>query len=477
MSATVQQMCKRERMTDRCGMWWCSNPNKDAFDFEDRVREVTISCPDATGLGVDITRVLLDFGLRIVHADMITDCSWCFLVLTLKLIDLGVPARWKLLKRRLEGSCPKDVDALYQLSGGMIDRNSDCEPYIVTVTGQDREGMLHVLMNSFWEADCAVFRAKIETHEGGIVQDMFWIYDNKKKLPSEDRVMEVSDRVVGVLGGDVECSIARAPAHEVVAPRNIIAAVSGLYGEEPMRRLACKDAVSHSNLRELISGEKKHARRGSSSDSLSSFDTHSPGSFPSFGRLSHFLTSKIRLEEFSKYQDVVVDVDTETSSDFIILEVKCQDRKGLLYDIFLQLKEIRVRVAACRMNLMEDKRARVVVTLQDAYGGDMCSSSQAIPLLVQRLKEAVASPLQILLADGSNPRQALLSIVAPVDAGGRGRPRVTFDVTRVLTSAGLMISEADGKLHAVLFAVYCIKLDGTLAINHLNVCENMCSVH
>ena len=43
-------------------------------------REVRISCPDATGLGCDVTRMLLDFGLRIVHGDMSTDGKWCFLI-------------------------------------------------------------------------------------------------------------------------------------------------------------------------------------------------------------------------------------------------------------------------------------------------------------------------------------------------------------------------------------------------------------
>jgi len=33
---------------------------------EDTDREVRISCPDATGLGCDISRLLLDFGLRIM---------------------------------------------------------------------------------------------------------------------------------------------------------------------------------------------------------------------------------------------------------------------------------------------------------------------------------------------------------------------------------------------------------------------------
>lgn len=46
----------------------------------DAEREVRISCPDATGLGCDVTRMLLDFGLRIVHGDMSTDGKWCFLI-------------------------------------------------------------------------------------------------------------------------------------------------------------------------------------------------------------------------------------------------------------------------------------------------------------------------------------------------------------------------------------------------------------
>ena len=33
---------------------------------DDKQREVRISCPDATGLGCDVARLLLDFGLRIL---------------------------------------------------------------------------------------------------------------------------------------------------------------------------------------------------------------------------------------------------------------------------------------------------------------------------------------------------------------------------------------------------------------------------
>ena len=48
------------------------------------MREVRISCPDATGLGCDIARMLLDFGLRILTGDLSTDGTWCYLVFVVR---------------------------------------------------------------------------------------------------------------------------------------------------------------------------------------------------------------------------------------------------------------------------------------------------------------------------------------------------------------------------------------------------------
>lgn len=42
---------------------------------DERDREVRISCPDATGLGCDISRLLLDFGLKIMDGESITPPS------------------------------------------------------------------------------------------------------------------------------------------------------------------------------------------------------------------------------------------------------------------------------------------------------------------------------------------------------------------------------------------------------------------
>lgn len=44
------------------------------------VMEVRISCPDATGLGCDIARTMLDFGLKELQGDVSTDGKWAFLI-------------------------------------------------------------------------------------------------------------------------------------------------------------------------------------------------------------------------------------------------------------------------------------------------------------------------------------------------------------------------------------------------------------
>ena len=45
------------------------------------------------------------------------------------------------------------------------------------------------LMHTLWEADVVVFKAHITTGPGGKVLDMFWIYDNRCKLPENHRCL------------------------------------------------------------------------------------------------------------------------------------------------------------------------------------------------------------------------------------------------------------------------------------------------
>ncbi|KDD75230.1 hypothetical protein H632_c796p2, partial [Helicosporidium sp. ATCC 50920] len=137
------------------------------------VREVRISCPDATGLGVDLSRVLLDFGLRILRGDISTDGKWCFLIFRVQLSS-GVPPRWQLLKSRLEIMCPNGMDSLSALYKWRS-LPKEHPPFLLQVASYDRAGMLHSLSHVLWEADTTVFKAHITTSPSGEVSDMFWI--------------------------------------------------------------------------------------------------------------------------------------------------------------------------------------------------------------------------------------------------------------------------------------------------------------
>lgn len=216
------------------------------------VREVRISCPDATGLGVDIARMLLDFGLRIIRGDISTDGKWCFIIFKVCLSS-GVPPRWQLLKSRLESICPSGTDTLQQL-WRWRSMPKEQQAFLLQVAGYDRQGMLHSLSHALWESDATVFKAHVTTSPNGKVADMFWIYDNRGELPEHHRVLEVCDRVKGALGPDTDCTITPAPADSLAA---------GSTTSTALGRKACKDVTSTSNLRRIV-GSKKGLNQGSS---------------------------------------------------------------------------------------------------------------------------------------------------------------------------------------------------------------------
>ncbi|KAF2307426.1 hypothetical protein GH714_028479 [Hevea brasiliensis] len=63
---------------------------------------ITVNCPDKTGLGSDLCRILF-FGLNIVKGDLSTDGKWCYIVFW---VAGNSSTRWGLLKKRLLGVCP-----------------------------------------------------------------------------------------------------------------------------------------------------------------------------------------------------------------------------------------------------------------------------------------------------------------------------------------------------------------------------------
>ena len=553
-------------------------------ELDGETKELVISTSDATGLGVDIARVLLSFGLSVVFCDLTADGMWAYLVFHLKPSDDQVD--WELLVQKLEATCPSDGDALAAMSHIAASEN---EPYVVKVSGFDRPGLLWRISRAFWMLDCSVFKAHVSTDADGQAVDSFWIHDNTGRLPSPGRALEISDHILELLGGNVDVFITPAPSQTQIVPKNVTAAFGSgftFFEGDRLRRLACKDATSHSNLRSLVIKNHVAQKHWSSSDSLSSSRSGSMedllaigagGSMAgSIGRMAatnrfeksdgapgkgydmsnntagdtssssrHRRVSSILMEtpekrtdmssvhededegvwsqtgqkghlqsgndfgsknegirmltepdpfmplnlspayqcsplgsatannamvehitpkdtpgaplfhqvsgtsitrEFDSLEAVSIEADMHTSPEYILLTVKCHDRKGILYDIFVQLKEIRVRVANCRTSTLDDGRVRIEMMVQDAYGGEVCSAGEendSANILVERMREAIAKPVTIVLGRGKRVGQYRLMVVAMVDAGGRGRPRVTYDVTKLFSSLGLSITECE----------------------------------
>lgn len=113
--------------------------------------ELRINCPDEVGLGCDITRLMLDFGLTILQCEMTTDGRWCFLVMH---VALAAPARvtqdpnWKLLKQRLEALCmPANAWAILQRrNSSAFEAPSQRAAFLLQIASTSNAGFLHGML-------------------------------------------------------------------------------------------------------------------------------------------------------------------------------------------------------------------------------------------------------------------------------------------------------------------------------------------
>ncbi|KAA3464991.1 ACT domain-containing protein ACR10-like [Gossypium australe] len=107
---------------------------------------ITINCPDKTGLGCDLCRILLFFGLTIVRGDVSTDGKWCYIVFWVipKPIIKWDTCRWELLKNRLMGTCPSCSSAFgisyysSELQSSMV-----TDVFLIKLFCYDRKGLSH----------------------------------------------------------------------------------------------------------------------------------------------------------------------------------------------------------------------------------------------------------------------------------------------------------------------------------------------
>ncbi|KAK4432477.1 ACT domain-containing protein ACR10 [Sesamum alatum] len=372
---------------------------------EDEPSLITVNCPDKTGLGCDLCRIILYFGLTVVGTDVSTDGKWCYIVFWV----VGRPStRWGLLKKRLMGACPS-----FWLACGMSSYWAELQPskppdgFLLKLCCNDRSGLLHDVTEVLCELELTIKTVKVSTTPDGKVMDLFYIIDTRELMHTKRRKDDVYDRLKAVLGDETSsCDI------EIAGPD--ISASS----QEPS---FLSDAIIEDMFNiEML--EKHH------DDSIA------------FKRPS-------------------ITFDNLLSPSHTLIQIVCQDHKGLLYDIMRTLKDYNIQISYVRFTTKEKTECELDLFIMQADGKKIADPRKQNSLR-SRLEMELSRPIRVALI--SRVPDSELVVANPVESSGKGRPLVFYDITLALKMLNKPIFRAEIGRHVIddrEWEVYRVLLD------------------
>ncbi|KAK2981187.1 hypothetical protein RJ640_007121 [Escallonia rubra] len=354
---------------------------------------ITVNCPDKTGLGCDLCRIILFFGLSIVRGDVSTDGKWCYVVFWV----VGKPnARWGLLKKRLSGVCPSCSSA-----SGISFYKTELQPpkppdvFLLKLCCHDRRGLLHDVTVVLCELELTIKRVKVSTTPDGRVMDLFFITDTRELLHTKKRREDTSDNLREVLeDAMISCDI------EMAGPE--ITACS--QGPPFLPPAITEDTFD-----------------------LEMLDERRRGSFPS--------------------NSVSITMDNCLSPAHTLVQIICQDHKGLLYDIMRTSKDYNIQISYGRFTTKNKTDCEVDLFIMQADGKKIVDPSKQ-NALCSRLRMELCRPLRVALMN-RGPDTELL-VANPVELSGKGRPLVFYDITLALLKLNIGIFSVLPDRHAIL---------------------------
>ncbi|CAH1443802.1 unnamed protein product [Lactuca virosa] len=143
---------------------------------------ITVNCPDKTGLGCDLCRIILLFGLSIAKGDASTDGKWCYLVFWV----VGKPTtRWYLLRERLREVCPPCTLPMAEIYYFRPEFQQPKPPKVFLLKFWctfDRKGLLHDVTKVLCKLELSVKRVKVFTAPDGTVMDLLFVTDTRELL-------------------------------------------------------------------------------------------------------------------------------------------------------------------------------------------------------------------------------------------------------------------------------------------------------
>ncbi|KAM0949474.1 putative [Protein-PII] uridylyltransferase [Dioscorea sansibarensis] len=355
---------------------------------------ITVNCPDKTGLGCDLCRIILFFGLSVVRGDVSTDGKWCYIVFWVVGRPTGAPTRWGLLKKRLLGACPAASSASglyisYYRQQELLMMEHKPQVFLLKFSCYDRMGLLHDVTRVLCELELIIRKVKVSTTPDGKVMDLFFITDTRELLHTNKRKEETIDELRAVLGDSVmSCDIE--PASEDIA--------------------ACLQASSC--LPPAITEEM----------------------------------FKLELSEEPPGKSLSVTMDNSLSPAHTLIQILCPDHKGLLYDIMRTLKDYNIQISYGRFYASKNGRCEIDLFVMQMDGKKIVDPNKQ-KALCDRLRMELFRPLRLTVVS-RGPDTELL-VANPVELSGKGRPLVFYDITLALKQLHTRIFLAEIGRHVI----------------------------
>ncbi|XP_044486269.1 ACT domain-containing protein ACR10-like [Mangifera indica] len=366
---------------------------------------ITINCPDKTGLGCDLCRIILFFGLSIVRGDVSTDGKWCYIVFW---VIGNSNTRWSLLKKRLLGACPSCSSASgISYYGTELQSPKPPDVFLLKLCCLDRKGLLHDVTRVLCELELTIKKVKVSTTPDGRVIDLFFVTDTRELLHTRKRQEDTHEHLKVIMGDDmISCDI------EMVG--------TGIT--------ACSQASSF--LPSVITDDMFHLEM--------------PNELPSGSFTSN---------------SVSVTIDNMLSPGHTLVQIHCQDHKGLLYDIMRTLKDYNIQISYGRFSTRQKENCEIDLFVMQSDGKKIVDPSRQNSLL-SRLRMELLQPLGVAVVS-RGPDTELL-VANPVELSGKGRPLVFHDITRALKMLDTCIFSAEIGRHMIgdrEYEVYRVLLD------------------
>lgn len=362
---------------------------------------ITISCPDKTGLGCDLCRVILFFGLSIVRGDVSTDGKWCFILFWV--VEGRVRAsetRWGLLKKRLLEVCPlassaSEIYNSYYRQQEIMATEKQPQVYLLKFSCYDRMGLLHDVTRVLCELELTIRRVNVSTTPDGRVMDLFFITDTRELLHTKKRKDETCEQLKAILGESMtSCDIERTVEDITACLRASSTRPPSIT--EDMFTLELPEEASKALL-------------------------------PASRRLS-------------------VTMDNSLSPAHTLIQIHCPDHKGLLYDIMRTLKDYNMQISYGRFYSYEGGDCEVDLFVMQMDGKKIIDPNKQ-EALSGRLKMNLFFPLRVALVNRGPDLE--LFVANPVELSGKGRPLVLHDITLALKMLQIRIFLAEIGRHTI----------------------------